>query len=82
MTDSIGFLGLGSMGGPIVARLAAWGRGAGHRILVHDIRADAMARAAEAGAEPVAGGARSTHWAAAMAWMPATLVLRARKEGS
>lgn len=32
--------------------------------------------------EPVAGGARSTHWAAAMAWMPATLVLRARKEGS
>ena len=58
MTDSIGFLGLGSMGGPIVARLAAWGRGAGHRILVHDVRAEAMARAAEAGAELVAGGAR------------------------
>ncbi|TDH60325.1 NAD(P)-dependent oxidoreductase [Dankookia rubra] len=58
MTDTIGFLGLGSMGGPIVARLAAWGRVAGHRILVHDIRTDAMARAADAGAEPVAGGAR------------------------
>ncbi|RAI57602.1 NAD(P)-dependent oxidoreductase [Roseicella frigidaeris] len=62
MTDSIGFLGLGSMGGPIVARLAAWARegGGDHgcRILVHDVRPEAMARAAAAGAEPVAGGAR------------------------
>ena len=32
--------------------------------------------------EPLAGATRSTHWAPAMAWMPATLVLRARKEGS
>lgn len=58
MTDSIGFLGLGSMGGPIVARLAAWGRETGRRILVHDLRPEAMERAAAAGAEPVAGGAR------------------------
>ncbi|TDG34307.1 NAD(P)-dependent oxidoreductase [Paracraurococcus ruber] len=58
MTDSIGFIGLGSMGGPIVARLAAWARGAGRRILVHDVRADAMAQAAAAGAEPVASGPR------------------------
>lgn len=58
MTDCIGFLGLGSMGGPIVARLAAWARTSGRRILVHDIRPEAVARAAEAGAEPVAGGAR------------------------
>jgi 6-phosphogluconate dehydrogenase (decarboxylating) len=58
MTDSIGFIGLGSMGGPIVARLTAWARGSGRHILVHDVRPEAMARAAEAGAEPVAGGAR------------------------
>jgi hypothetical protein len=32
--------------------------------------------------EPATGVARSPHWAPAMAWMPATLVLRARKEGS
>ncbi len=32
--------------------------------------------------EPLAGAPRSTHWAPAMAWMPATLILRARKEGS
>ena len=32
--------------------------------------------------EPLAGAARSSHWAPAMAWMPATLVVRARKEGS
>jgi SAM-dependent methyltransferase len=32
--------------------------------------------------EPVPGVARSPHWAPAMAWLPATLVLRARKEGS
>jgi 3-hydroxyisobutyrate dehydrogenase-like beta-hydroxyacid dehydrogenase len=58
MTESIGFIGLGSMGGPIVARLAAWARGSGRRILVHDVRPEAMARSAEVGAEPVAGGAR------------------------
>lgn len=32
--------------------------------------------------EPLAGMARSSHWEPAMAWMPATVVLRARKEGS
>jgi SAM-dependent methyltransferase len=32
--------------------------------------------------EPPPGAARSAHWAPAMAWMPATLVVRARKEGS
>jgi SAM-dependent methyltransferase len=32
--------------------------------------------------EPLAGATRSTHWAPAMAWMPATLILRARKEGA
>lgn len=62
MTDDIGFLGLGSMGGPIVARLAAWAREGAHdqgrRILVHDVRPEAMAQAAAAGAEPVRGGAR------------------------
>ena len=32
--------------------------------------------------EPLIGAPRITHWAPAKAWMPATLVLRARKEGS
>ncbi len=32
--------------------------------------------------EPLAGAPRSTHWAPAMAWMPATLILRARKQGA
>ena len=32
--------------------------------------------------EPLAGVARSPHWAPAMAWLPATLVVRARKQGS
>ena len=32
--------------------------------------------------EPLAGATRSAHWAPAMAWMPATLILRARKEGA
>ena len=32
--------------------------------------------------EPLAGATRSSHWAPAMAWMPATVILRARKEGS
>jgi SAM-dependent methyltransferase len=31
--------------------------------------------------EPVSGVTRSRHWAPAMAWMPSTLVLRARKLG-
>lgn len=58
MTECIGFLGLGSMGGPIAARLAAWVRGRGGRLLVYDPREEARALAAKAGAEPVAGGAR------------------------
>jgi 3-hydroxyisobutyrate dehydrogenase-like beta-hydroxyacid dehydrogenase len=58
MTESIGFLGLGSMGGPIAARLAPWVRERGGCLLVHDPREEARARAAQAGAEPVAGGAR------------------------
>src|SRR5512137_1007118 len=54
----IGFLGLGAMGGPITARLAAWAqRNPGRRILAYDPRREALAAATDAGAEPVPGGA-------------------------
>ena len=42
----IGFIGLGNMGGPMAANLAA----AGHAVAAFDIDADALARAREAGA--------------------------------
>ena len=42
----IGFIGLGNMGGPMAANLAA----AGHAVTAFDISADALARAREAGA--------------------------------
>ena len=46
MTD-IGFIGLGNMGGPMLANLVK----AGHQVKAFDLSADAMARAAEAGAQ-------------------------------
>ncbi len=42
----IGFIGLGNMGGPMVANLV----GAGHSVSVFDISADAVSRAVESGA--------------------------------
>ena len=44
---TIGFIGLGKMGGPMAANLLK----AGHRLKVHDISADAVARAVTLGAE-------------------------------
>ena len=44
---AIGFIGLGKMGGPMAANLLK----AGHHLKVHDISADAVARAAALGAE-------------------------------
>ena len=46
MTD-IGFIGLGNMGGPMLANLLE----AGHTVKAFDLSAEAMARAAEAGAQ-------------------------------
>ncbi len=48
MTDveSVGFIGLGQLGGPMAARLTGWPGG----LIVHDARADAMSPLAEAGA--------------------------------
>lgn len=46
----IGFIGLGNMGFPMAARLLT----AGHRVVVCDIRREAVDRAVEAGAEPAA----------------------------
>jgi len=43
----IGFIGLGNMGGPMAANLVQ----AGHRVIVQDISADAVARAVALGAE-------------------------------
>jgi 3-hydroxyisobutyrate dehydrogenase-like beta-hydroxyacid dehydrogenase len=43
----LGFVGLGAMGGPMVRRLL----GAGHRVLVHDLDAAAVAAAVSRGAE-------------------------------
>jgi 3-hydroxyisobutyrate dehydrogenase-like beta-hydroxyacid dehydrogenase len=47
MTRSVGFVGLGQMGGPLSRRL----RAAGHALVVHDVRAEAMAALVAAGAE-------------------------------
>ena len=44
---AIGFIGLGNMGGPMAANLVQ----AGHRVIVQDISADAVARAVALGAE-------------------------------
>jgi 3-hydroxyisobutyrate dehydrogenase-like beta-hydroxyacid dehydrogenase len=52
MSEPIGFVGLGQMGGPMGRRLLA----AGHRLVVHDVRAQAMdglvAEGAEAAGSP------------------------------
>ena len=46
MTD-IGFIGLGNMGGPMLVNLVK----AGHKVKAFDLSANALARAAEAGAQ-------------------------------
>lgn len=51
--SKIGFIGLGNMGGPMVANLIA----AGHEVRTFDISADAVARATEAGAVVATSGA-------------------------
>jgi 3-hydroxyisobutyrate dehydrogenase-like beta-hydroxyacid dehydrogenase len=47
VTGPIGFVGLGQMGGPMSRRLLA----AGHELVVHDVRAEAMAALVAEGAE-------------------------------
>jgi 3-hydroxyisobutyrate dehydrogenase-like beta-hydroxyacid dehydrogenase len=47
VTTPIGFVGLGQMGGPMARRLLA----AGYGLVVHDVRAEAMAALVAAGAE-------------------------------
>lgn len=51
--SKIGFIGLGNMGGPMVANLIA----AGHEVSAFDISADAVARATDAGASAASSGA-------------------------
>ncbi len=48
MTETIGFVGLGNMGGPMASRLAQ----NGYRVLAYDINPEALGRVVEAGAEP------------------------------
>jgi 3-hydroxyisobutyrate dehydrogenase-like beta-hydroxyacid dehydrogenase len=59
MTRPIGFVGLGQMGGPMSRRL----RAAGYRLVVHDVRAEAVdalvAEGAEAAASPAEVAARA-----------------------
>ncbi len=50
---SIGFIGLGNMGGPMARRLAQ----AGYDVSVFDINANAFAQATDAGATAAASGA-------------------------
>jgi 3-hydroxyisobutyrate dehydrogenase-like beta-hydroxyacid dehydrogenase len=45
--ESVGFIGLGQIGAPMAARLAGWPGG----LIVHDVRPDAMAPLADAGAK-------------------------------
>lgn len=47
---TVGFIGLGQIGGPMAGRLAEWEGG----LVVFDISPDAMAKAVEAGAKPAA----------------------------
>ena len=54
--SSLGFIGVGTIGGPMAARLV----GAGHALVVHDLAADAIARL-------VAGGARAADSVTALA---------------
>jgi 3-hydroxyisobutyrate dehydrogenase-like beta-hydroxyacid dehydrogenase len=53
MTAPIGFVGLGQMGGPMTRRLLA----AGHRLVVHDVRAEAVDGLVAAGAAAAASPA-------------------------
>jgi len=50
---TVGFIGLGQMGGPMARRLAGWPGG----LLVYDVRAEATAPLVEAGARAAAGPA-------------------------
>lgn len=51
----IAFIGLGNMGGGMAANLAK----AGHKVLAFDLSGEAMARAGEAGCEPVSDAAQA-----------------------
>lgn len=53
---SIGFIGLGNMGGPMARNLVQ----AGHRLRVYDLSASAVERVVEAGAEAASGVAAAT----------------------
>ncbi|GAA1886825.1 3-hydroxyisobutyrate dehydrogenase [Streptomyces durmitorensis] len=52
---TIGFIGLGHMGGPMAANLA----GAGHRVLGHDLMPDLLTAAVENGVEAAGSSARA-----------------------
>ncbi|MFE0100429.1 3-hydroxyisobutyrate dehydrogenase [Streptomyces sp. NPDC059009] len=55
MSPTVAFIGLGHMGGPMAANLVK----AGHRVLGHDLVADALDAAARAGVEPAATAAEA-----------------------
>ena len=53
--NTVGFVGLGTMGGPMCARLA----GAGHSVTAFDLNPDALAAAVTAGATPAGSAAEA-----------------------
>ena len=76
---SIGFIGLGNMGGGMAANLA----GAGHDVAAFDLSADAMARAAAAGCRCVGSAAEAaTGVAAVVTMLPAGKHVRSVYEDS
>ena len=71
---AIGFIGLGKMGGPMAANLLK----AGHRLVVHDISADAVTRAVALGAEAASDiGAAASAAEAVITMLPAGKEVRA-----
>jgi len=63
--STIGFIGLGNMGGGMAANLAK----AGHRVLAFDLSGEALARAGEAGCEPVSDAMHAVQGADAIVTM-------------
>ena len=74
MSQTLGFVGLGAMGAPMVRRLL----GAGHRVLVHDVNMAAVAASVSKGAEGrTSPAAVATEAAVVLVSLPTPDVVRA-----
>lgn len=70
---TLGFIGLGAMGGPMVRRLAT----RGHRVLVHDLNPASLERAALAGSVPATLSEIAAHADLVMTCLPSLEALQA-----